>query len=250
MLAGADQHEDPVGAMRQCGPDLLPVHDKRIAVEHGCRPQAGEIRSRIGFGISLAPDVLAGQDTRQIVGFLLFSPVLDQQRADETDAMIGNAGTTETPPFLDVDHVLARRETHAAILLRPGWSQPAFRSQRAIPVCDLVEQRALLAHVAQTARAVVIHPCAEGGPELFVGTIVPVDYHQDASLKTGSRFSMKARIASLESSCWVISTVRFCSKRYPSLRPMVSTVLMARLASFSAAGLFFAISLAIFIAAG
>ena len=41
-----------------------------------------------------------------------------------------------------------------------GASQP-FAAKRAIPVCDLVEQRPLLAHVAQALRAVRLDPGSE-----------------------------------------------------------------------------------------
>src|SRR5581483_5230024 len=95
--------------------------------------------------------------------------------------------------------------------------EPAFGGERAVPVRDLVEDRPLLAHIAQPLRTVLFHPGTEEAAEFLVSQRIPVrrrpGRHHGASRNTGSRFSRNARIASFESSCCVISTVRFCSKR-------------------------------------
>src|SRR5258708_5584816 len=119
---------------------------------------------------------------------LLLGAVLDEQRTDQADAVIGDPRTAQPPPLLDIYNVLARRQAHAAVLPRPGRRQPALFCERVVPVRDLVEQRPLLAHVAQTRRTVRLDPGPELVPEILVCQLVAVRRHHTTSLNTGSRF--------------------------------------------------------------
>src|SRR5687768_6032620 len=118
--------------MRQRGPDLLAVDDELVALADSRRAQARQIRTGTRLRVSLAPDMLAGENLRQVFRLLLFGAEPDQQRADQAEAMVRNARTAETAPFLDIDHVLGGRQAHAAILDRPDWRQPALFVQRMI----------------------------------------------------------------------------------------------------------------------
>ena len=95
----------------------------------------------------------------------------------------GNARTAEPAPLLDIDHVLGGRQAHAAVFLRPGRREPALVAKRVVPVRDLVEERALLAHVTQMRRTVRVDPGAKVAPELLVGDLVPVVRHHDDVLE-------------------------------------------------------------------
>jgi len=57
--------------MRPGGPDFLAVDDEFVADNLGAGSQRGEIRTGARLGIALAPDLLGGQDFRQIAFFLL-----------------------------------------------------------------------------------------------------------------------------------------------------------------------------------
>ena len=188
--------------MRERRPDLLPVDDEFVTVADSCGAQARQVRTRIRFRIALAPDVLAGQYLRQIVRLLLLGAVGQEQRPDQADAVIRYARAAQPAPLLDIDHVLGRiRPMPPCSTGQVGESQPFF-DQRVIPVRDLVEQRPLLAHVAQfAADNSPSTQIAENRPEFLVRQRVPVHGHQFDVLETAGRFSMKARMASLESSC-------------------------------------------------
>ena len=59
-----NQEEEPilvVGVVGQRGPHLLSVDDPLVAVEHGPAPQPGEVRPRVGFGVALTEEDLAGE---------------------------------------------------------------------------------------------------------------------------------------------------------------------------------------------
>ena len=63
---GAGQQQTPAGAVRQAGPDLLPVDHPVLAVGHRRGGQPGQVGARARLGEQLAPDVLGGgQRTQQ-----------------------------------------------------------------------------------------------------------------------------------------------------------------------------------------
>src|SRR5690606_26666041 len=77
QLAGADQGKD-VGALHRLGgPDLLTVDDEFVAVAYRLGTQRGQVGARTWFGVTLCPDMLAGQDAWQVLALLLFGAELD-----------------------------------------------------------------------------------------------------------------------------------------------------------------------------
>ena len=56
--------------LRQGGPYLLAVDDEFVAVTYRAGGQRRQVRTGIGFGISLAPDMLAAERARQIIALL------------------------------------------------------------------------------------------------------------------------------------------------------------------------------------
>jgi hypothetical protein len=79
--------------------------------------------------LSGAGDV-AGQDARQVVGFLLGAAHPDQRRADhvEGEQAVRQAAVVE---FLGEQPLLDRAASLAAVLARPGDAEPAVRAQPA-----------------------------------------------------------------------------------------------------------------------
>ncbi len=124
-LVGAHQHEDPVGVVGERGPDLLAVDDEVVAVEHGLGAQRGEVGAGIGLAVALAPDVLAGEDARQMEALLRRRAVADQQRPEHDDAHVAHPRAAVALVLLDQDQMLGRRQAHAAVLARPAGREPA-----------------------------------------------------------------------------------------------------------------------------
>ena len=62
---GAGEQEAVVGVVAAGRPDLLPVDDPLVAVEHGRRLQAGQVGARVGLAEALAPAHLAAEDLGQ-----------------------------------------------------------------------------------------------------------------------------------------------------------------------------------------
>src|SRR3546814_1754118 len=56
---GPYQAEDHVRFLGGAGPDLLAVDDEFVAFDPGAGLETGEVRSRSGFGIALAPHHIA-----------------------------------------------------------------------------------------------------------------------------------------------------------------------------------------------
>ena len=71
---GAHQQHLPVRAMRQTGPHFLPVDHEGVAVDHRARLQACQVGARAGFGVTLAPDFLAGEHLEQVAFFCCSVP--------------------------------------------------------------------------------------------------------------------------------------------------------------------------------
>jgi len=152
---------------------FLPVDDEVVAIHHGLGAQAREVRARVGFGIALAPDVLAREDLGQVVRALFFGAVLDQQRADHGDAHVGRAAHAPALLLFDENDELFGRQAHAAVLRGPAWCHPAFLRQFEEPVLDLGPAQTALG-VAQFARVFGFEKCAHRGAEALVIHGIPV----------------------------------------------------------------------------
>ena len=141
-FAGARQAEHVGGVLGEGRPGLLTVDDELIAIGDCLGLEAGQIRAGIRFGISLAPDFLAGANFWQITRALFRGAVADQQRADHLDAQVGCACDTPALLFLNEYQQLCRRQSHAAMLGRPCRRDPALARQFEVPGFDFGPARA------------------------------------------------------------------------------------------------------------
>ena len=83
---GPHQAEDPVGMLGQRRPGLVAVDDVVIAVAHRLGPDGSKVGAGARFRITLAPPVLAGEDSRQILLFLRVVAEGVDDRADHGHA--------------------------------------------------------------------------------------------------------------------------------------------------------------------
>src|SRR3546814_4774432 len=131
--------------------DLRSVDDQFVALDPPARLDAGKVRPRAGFRKALAPDRLAVQDTRQVIGFLRLARIKDQRRAAMVDAdeVGADPRRMRLRILLQPDDLLDDRQPAPPIVGRPVDARPAGVEQPPLP--RLVEidrvgrvQRALL----------------------------------------------------------------------------------------------------------
>ena len=115
-----------VGAGR---PDLLAVDDVVIAVADGARLQRSEVGAGAGFAEELAPDVFAGDDLREVGGFLLVGAVDHDRGAGPAVADAAGPWGAAPGELLAEDELLLHAEAAAAVFLRPGGRTPAVLVQ-------------------------------------------------------------------------------------------------------------------------
>ena len=77
-----DAHVADVGTRR---PDLRPVDHVLVAVTHSPGGEVGEIRTGVGFGEELTPDVLVGEDPIEVAGLLLLGTAEQDRRSGPAD---------------------------------------------------------------------------------------------------------------------------------------------------------------------
>ena len=127
LRIGADQTENPISLIRSRSPDLRAIDYVLVAVLHGPRLQAGEIRPGIRFAVPLTPPDLATGDLREMFTLLLLRAEFQQCRADHADAhALQRRSRVDPAQFLLKDQMLFGVETSTAILGRPGGNRPAF----------------------------------------------------------------------------------------------------------------------------
>src|SRR5947207_5592208 len=130
----AHQREDPVGERAERRPDLLAVHDVLVAVEHGARPQRGEVAAGLRFAEALRPDDVRGQDPRQPLPFLLLAAVDHERRPHEVLAENADAlGPAGQEVLLLEDGLLDGIGAAAAVLDRPPDRAVARAEQLLLP---------------------------------------------------------------------------------------------------------------------
>ena len=159
---GAHEAEDPVGVMRERGPDLLAIDDVVLAMTHGAHVERSEIAARAGLRVALAPEVVAVIDTRQEPLFLRLAAKAQQHRPAHREAERHQrraAGIAEL--FLEdvaLDHVPAG----AAPFARPRRCHPALFCEYPVPAQQLVFREVLVAldFLAQLRRQVGAKPRA------------------------------------------------------------------------------------------
>ena len=104
---GAHEAEHPVGELRVRRPHLLAVDDELVADELGARLERRQVGAGARLGVALAPDLVGGEDLRQIAPALLLGAVRDQRRADHLHAHHADQPRRARPHHLLVDDRLA-----------------------------------------------------------------------------------------------------------------------------------------------
>ena len=123
--------------MPRRGPDLLSVDHPLVPIQDGSRLHVGEVRPGVGLGVSLAPDVLAGEDPGQEMLLLLLGADVENGVAEHADrervvhTSRRDAGLRE---LLDDGDRLDLVQPLSAVLLRPLQAQPATGGQFLPPV--------------------------------------------------------------------------------------------------------------------
>ena len=137
---GAGEHEDVVGEVAGGRPDLLPVDDPLVAVEHGPAAEVAEVGAGVGLGVALAPQVLAGEDAGQVVA--------PSARRSPTSAACCRASgcrrrrwshRSAPRPWSNSSARItcsSARQPRAAVLLRPAGRQVAVLVERVAPLAD------------------------------------------------------------------------------------------------------------------
>ena len=173
LLVGSHEEKNPVGIHRQRGPDLLAVHHPMVTVQHRLGAQRREVGSRIRFGITLAPNVLTGEDLRQVVVPLLLRAVPYQQRPQHGHAHFIEPGTAVALLLLQHDELLAGGDTHAAELARPIGTEPALSRQLLVPAFRVFVVQARR-RIANLGRIVRLDEAPHQHAEIVVGKLVEV----------------------------------------------------------------------------
>jgi hypothetical protein len=134
LRVGADETEHPVGVLRPGGPDLLAVHDELVPDDRGARAERCEIGARAGLGVSLTPDVVGGEDPRQVSLPLLLGAVRDERRSHHLDAHHADQPRGPRANHLLVDDGLAHDVgTLAAVLGGPAHGEVARLEHLPLP---------------------------------------------------------------------------------------------------------------------
>ena len=171
-VVGTHQREHAVGAVGIAGPDLGAIDNIVVAIQHSGGFQRRQIGARAGLAIALAPDFFAGQDFRQVAGFLLRRAVDEQYRADHARAEMHGARRAAHEKLFLEDVFFGEGETGAAVLRVPVRRDPAGLRQHAHPALEVVaaELDAAIHLVLDVRRQIFGGEGADLGAEgLFVG---------------------------------------------------------------------------------
>ena len=139
---GAHQAEDPVGMLRQRRPGLVAVDDVVVAVAHRLGADRGKVGARARLRITLAPPVLARENSRQKLLLLRFVAERVDHRADHGDAERKRRQRPGARRLLFEDKTLRDRPARSAIFFRPQRRDPSLLVKDAMP-----EQHLLLGQV-------------------------------------------------------------------------------------------------------
>ena len=166
--------------MRVAGPDLMPVHQEMVALQHRPGAQAGKVGSGFRFRIALAPADFAPHDRRDMGLPLLLGAVFQQDGTQhgKTHAAQRDA-TAEVLHFFFQDQRFFAGQAAAAVALRPCWRRPALGRHPIQPdfllgpdVSGLLAAGDLLIlrhEAAHDRRAVFLEPGARIGAEVRHG---------------------------------------------------------------------------------
>jgi hypothetical protein len=162
--------------MRAGGPHLLPVDDEVVALVHRTGPQTGEIAAGVGLGITLAPQLVGAEDTRQVALLLFLGAPMDKGRAQQVQcAGCRQDRGASAEIFFVENHLLHKTGAAAAILGGPGNSDPARGVHRLLPGDALFERLtvrrdALVGGIvdADLRRQMGLEPMTEFNPKFCV----------------------------------------------------------------------------------
>src|SRR5205807_2571226 len=101
---GAAKEQAKVRAMRERGPDLLPIDDEVVAAILRAGAERGDVGAGAGLGVSLAPDLIARENRRQVALLHLLCAPLHQSGSRDVQAdRIDGAGPADSIHLLFVD---------------------------------------------------------------------------------------------------------------------------------------------------
>ena len=133
---GAGQEDAPVGVVGGRRPDLVAGDQPAVAVLRGHRGggHRGQVGAGVGLAEQLAPDLVGGQDRRQVPAPLGLGAVGHERRPDhglahQVDPRRDPRGGRLRSP----DHPVRHRQTPPAMLHRPPQSSPAPVKQLPLP---------------------------------------------------------------------------------------------------------------------
>ena len=131
---GADEREDPVGAVGVGRIDLLAVDEPLVAVADRARLQRGEVGAGARLGVALRPSDLAPEGGGQEARLLLLGAVRDQRRAEHRDALPADVGRAGGGHLLLEDELLDGGHAGAAVFGRPVRRHPAALVHGLLPL--------------------------------------------------------------------------------------------------------------------
>ena len=188
-IALRDQDAE-VGDVRERRPDLLAVDHVDVAAA----VRAGAGRSEVGAGVRLgeplAPDLVRGEDLREVRLLLLLRAVRDDRRAGHPEPDHADVRRRVGPGRLLVeDRLEAVRGSGTAVFLRPGQAGVAGVVEHPAPFAAerVVEALGAAPAAAPLLRQVRRDPGAQLGPEGgLLGGVAQV-HGPSLSLRRGSR---------------------------------------------------------------
>ena len=120
----------PIRQVAQGVPGLLPVNDEVVAVFDRGGAERGEVRTGVGLGHALRPDLVAAQHGLEEALLFLRGAKVHDCRRDVGDAdHVHRAGRAQAVHLLHEGELLRRRRQHALRLDRPRGSGPAAVGQ-------------------------------------------------------------------------------------------------------------------------
>jgi hypothetical protein len=165
-IRAGDEHA-PLRLVRERRPDLLTRDHPLVAVSHRPGLERGEVRAGVRLGEALAPDLVGGEDRREVALLLLIVAVGDNGRPAHGQAEdVGHLRRTGTSDLLIEDRLLDEARPRPTVRLGPGEAGPAAVVELALPVATEGERR--LVALGLRARVVPVEPLAELVAELLL----------------------------------------------------------------------------------
>src|SRR6266567_8173033 len=155
---GAREQHSEIRQVRLTGPHLLAVDDVVLAVLEtlpvGFGAQTSQVRSGVGLGIQLAPDLVGAENLWDVATLLFLSAVHDKRRSDEADAQAVDAARhTHARHFFADDRLFYGPRCLTAVFLGPAHADKAGFVELAMP-------RTPLLVALERARPMLLEPCS------------------------------------------------------------------------------------------